>query len=485
MGLFDWLGDRADDLADTARAAGKAVFASAGSGAYVALAETIKQINDDRPAHKLSALGLPDRVLGYFESAFPAVAAGARIRFGSRLVEPLNVLGHKIGTNPAAQTFGFNVYVQADRESPIGEGQLNLIAHELTHSKQYDERGRSLLKFGYDYFAEFFDADFKYAKNDMEQEADRFAACFVSRALSTIRLNRLGDVRNWRTGWSAFAPFYVNGRPHYLAYRKDERRVHLTRVLDDRANTEVLLDTVLPSPSLTTFVPLVIGNQPHFLGYNEDSGRVRMLRVGVSTPDSPTLEELWKDEWKPSWTFMPFVLNATQHYLAYHRDSGAVHLTKVGADGHGQRMYDGEWSKGWTHFHQFSISGQPHFLAYKAASGKVHLSKIDANAGGTSTLKEGEWTAGWTKFVPLSQNGRRLLMYKGRLDVGATQIVGSGAVQVRDIDADGRGTNQIWCDDWRGTISSLAGYMLDGKPYLLRYESENDGEARFYAFPEV
>jgi hypothetical protein len=484
MGLFDWIGDRADDLRDAARASGKALFAAAGASAYVGLAGIIKQRNDDLPAHKLSDLALPDRVAKYLEAAFPDVYADARVRFGAALVEPLRVMGHTIGTNPAAQTFGLNIYVQAARRDGTDSGQLELLAHELTHSKQYDRRGRSLYQFGFDYFGEFFDADFKYAKNDMEQEADRVAACFVSRALSEIRSNRLGDVRTWRKSWSTFTPFYASGRPHYLAYRKDERRVHLTRIKDAHASTDVLLDKVLPSPTLTAFVPLVLGGQPHFLAYNEDSGKVRLLRVGTSAADALTLEELWTDDWKASWMFMPFVLDGVQHYLAYHRDSGAAHLTKLGADGRGQRMYDGDWSTGWTSFHPFQVDGQPHFLAYKRGSGKVHLSRINPNAGGLTKLKEGDWTGGWTDLIPLSQNGRRFMMYKGPVALGSSQLAGTGAVQVRDIDLDGRGTSEIWCDDWRGSISSLAGYVLDGEPHVLRYERDN-GEARFYAFNQV
>jgi hypothetical protein len=225
----------------------------------------------------------------------------------------------------------------------------------------------------------------------------------------------------------------------------------------------------------------VLGGQPHLLGYNPGNGTVRMLRIGMANPDSPTLTELWRDEWKPTWLFMPFVLGGTQHYLAYRQESGRVHLTRLGADGHGHQVFAGDWSTGWTHFHPFEVGGHPHFLAYKSGTGKVHLTRIDDGATGTTTLKEGEWRSGWTNFARLSSNGRRFAMYRGPLHVGSMTFIGSGAIQVRDVDSGARGTTQIWCDDWRGTVSSLIGYMHGGVPHLLRYES-NNGEARFYAF---
>ena len=68
-----------------------------------------------------------------------------------------------------AQTFGFDIYVQSKLKDATDQGQLRLLAHELTHSRQYERRGRELTRFGFDYFSEFFDAGFDYASLIMQE----------------------------------------------------------------------------------------------------------------------------------------------------------------------------------------------------------------------------------------------------------------------------------------------------------------------------
>lgn len=71
--------------------------------------------------------------------------------------------------NTIGQTFGLNIYLSEPYKTNFQ--QLALIAHELVHSRQYEQRGSSLVLFGKEYFEKYEDAGKTYEGNVMEQEA--------------------------------------------------------------------------------------------------------------------------------------------------------------------------------------------------------------------------------------------------------------------------------------------------------------------------
>lgn len=70
----------------------------------------------------------------------------------------------------AAQTYGKKVYLAPGPSQLSDYDRLQLLAHELVHVQQNKRHG-SMESFGYHYFRNYAKADFRYAKNSMEQEA--------------------------------------------------------------------------------------------------------------------------------------------------------------------------------------------------------------------------------------------------------------------------------------------------------------------------
>ena len=77
----------------------------------------------------------------------------------------------------AAQTYCKRIYVD-DPYKPGDSGQLTLLAHELTHSRQCEQFG-GISEFGYHYFREFKRAGLSYENNKLETEAEDFERQFA------------------------------------------------------------------------------------------------------------------------------------------------------------------------------------------------------------------------------------------------------------------------------------------------------------------
>lgn len=81
----------------------------------------------------------------------------------------------------AGQTFGLDIYINDAKDDYSCRRATLLLAHELVHSRQYQERGSSLRNFGRDYFEGYgsgFSSDLRgsYGQNPMEREAADFAS---------------------------------------------------------------------------------------------------------------------------------------------------------------------------------------------------------------------------------------------------------------------------------------------------------------------
>ena len=82
------------------------------------------------------------------------------------------------------QTFGRNIYISESYANSFG--QLNLIAHELVHSQQYEQRGSSLISFGRDYFEGYYSSGLVYEEIPMEQQAYLLQERFIDREAVNI-----------------------------------------------------------------------------------------------------------------------------------------------------------------------------------------------------------------------------------------------------------------------------------------------------------
>src|SRR5688572_31347643 len=86
--------------------AGETAFANAGAAAYVAAEAGIREDNDNR-----ASVALDDERKALLRPDFGDVVDDVRIVYNAELVE-LVILGQRIGTNPAAQTFGDRLYFE-------------------------------------------------------------------------------------------------------------------------------------------------------------------------------------------------------------------------------------------------------------------------------------------------------------------------------------------------------------------------------------
>ena len=72
----------------------------------------------------------------------------------------------------AGQTFGYDIYLRDGKFEGEYKDRLELVAHEIAHTKQFVKWGESLSNFGYHYFVNFKKANQTYANNSLEIEAE-------------------------------------------------------------------------------------------------------------------------------------------------------------------------------------------------------------------------------------------------------------------------------------------------------------------------
>jgi len=439
-------------------------FASAGAAAYIASAAAIAAANTT----KLNSALDDDRKQLLRPDMGPLVD-DVRVTYDAQLVE-LRVMGKSLGTNADAQTFGQQIYVQG-RYKPGDTDQLRLLAHEITHAKQFRSADGNPFKFGFQYFREYYRAGFDYDDNVLELEADRFADCFIIRSGSSVQHVQTWK-SNWTTGWSSIMPFRIGQDVFALLYKagSGETKVVKIRSTADGVD-EVWNDTW--TKGWSTFMPFVLNGTPHYLAYKVAKGTVAIDRI---RPGGAGVDTLWSDKWTTGWTtFMPFVLGGRPHYLVYKEGTGSAAIHAIKANGTGvDEIWKDKWTKGWTSFMPFVHNTSPHYLAYKREKGTVHIDRVKAGGNGYQTVWTGDWSAGWTDFVPLSANGKTFLAYKGMHSVLGMPIPGNGVVHVSDIAADAKGTEPRWCAQWRGSWACVTSFALGGAWHTLLYGADGN-----------
>ena len=93
-----------------------------------------------------------------------------RVRYGALLAGETVIAERRLTWGYEGQTFGHDIYLAA----PLAEtspGQLRMLAHELTHSLQYERDHQSGRDFFRGYCRGWFEAGLEYAPNRYEQEA--------------------------------------------------------------------------------------------------------------------------------------------------------------------------------------------------------------------------------------------------------------------------------------------------------------------------
>jgi hypothetical protein len=466
MGLFDGLKRMADTVKDVFVGAGEAAFSEAGAGGYVLAAGAIGALNRGKSSSKLDAerkrLLRPD---------FGGIVDDVNIKYSAQMVE-FEVLGQRIGANPAAQTFGTDIYLESAYRGGDA-GQLALLAHELVHTQQFRKEG-SLYGFGKRYFREYFRAGFDYASNEMEREADQFAACFMHRAFSAVQYANVwrGD---WAKGWSSVTAFQRANEPYLQLYNKTSGAVKVVKVkAAGDGVTEVWAEEW--SSGWTSFMPFTLGGVPHCLSCKTSNGLAHFYRF-----DANGWTKTGGEDWASGWSsFVPFVLAGAPFYLAYKSVDGKVSIGKISADGKGaDSVWSGDWSTGWTTFYPFVHAREPYFLAYKRDGGRVEIFKVNAGGKGVTKTWDGDWSSGWTTFLPLSADGKDFLAHKGAyetkiLNSMMVYIPGNGLAHVSRITSPTEGTDTRWCSQWKGSWRHAAAFPLNGAYHTVFYGADED-----------
>ncbi len=146
------------------------------------------------------------------------VLTKTELHFG---VQPMDKIGGgsvQISPGSVAQTYGYNVYIKnPNADAVVNSTWIELLAHEMKHVNQFVNRGRSLNRFGRDYFEGYCNSGLNYNKIPMEKEA--FGIEDDARAELTQFRNRGGllstDKRHALTCISNKTNFEVKYQAHW------------------------------------------------------------------------------------------------------------------------------------------------------------------------------------------------------------------------------------------------------------------------------
>lgn len=178
-------------------------WGEAGAAAYQSAAQWMRANNG-------SSQGFDETQKRYLRPHFGDLLDRVAVIYNANLLDEWSAGGYKIrvaGVESAAQTYCNRIYVD-DPYKPNDIGQLKLLAHELTHSKQCEQLGGAG-KFGFHYFREYKRAGQNYENNKLEREAydfeNQFASWLSSQPGSNPAPPRVGYFDNGVT------VFYSNG----------------------------------------------------------------------------------------------------------------------------------------------------------------------------------------------------------------------------------------------------------------------------------
>jgi hypothetical protein len=135
--------------------------------------------------------------------------------YNASMMDRWSALGKSInlsGVDTAAQTYCDRIYVR-DPYKPNDLQQLELLAHELVHSRQCQSLGGAG-KFGFHYFREFKRAGLGYDGNKLEKEADSFSKQIASSFGSSLSDGNIQEGNFHHSG----SVYYSNGQGAYCGF---------------------------------------------------------------------------------------------------------------------------------------------------------------------------------------------------------------------------------------------------------------------------
>ena len=219
-----------------------------------------------------------------------------------------------------------------------------------------------------------------------------------------------------------------------------------------------------------------------FMGFNQNGMRYQLLykpgsgdaKIVRLDADGTGVTTTYSDTWTKGWThFTPFYLSGgQQHAFIYKSSTGLVKFLRLDSQGSGiTTLATGTWGKGWTHFVSFSIGGNPYYLAYNSLTGSANIDRVNAEGSGATTVYQDAWIAGRTEIVPFTQGPNQyLLLYEG----------GSGAAKIVKITGSGNniGVTTVWSDTWTTGWTSLVPLKHNGTVQFLAYKAAS-GKVKF------
>ncbi len=114
---------------------------------------------------------------------FSGLVDKVRVIYGAAMLEEIPAPGGSILLgNSLGQTYCDNIYMK-EKYKPGDNGQVALLAHEMTHAWQCEDFG-GLDKFGFHYFREYYQAGRSYEDNKLEVDAYKVQAKFEKKLLN-------------------------------------------------------------------------------------------------------------------------------------------------------------------------------------------------------------------------------------------------------------------------------------------------------------
>jgi hypothetical protein len=149
-------------------------WGEAGGSAYPAAANIMRGRNG-------GSQGLDEFQKRNLRPHFGSLVDQVVVIYNARMMDQWSAFGKSInlsGVDTAGQTYCNRIYIR-DSYKPNDLQQIELLAHELVHSRQCRDLGGEG-KMGFHYFREFKRAGLNYANNKLEREADSFASQIAS-----------------------------------------------------------------------------------------------------------------------------------------------------------------------------------------------------------------------------------------------------------------------------------------------------------------
>jgi hypothetical protein len=156
----------------------------------------------------------------------------------------------------------------------------------------------------------------------------------------------------------------------------------------------------------------VLGDRGVLLFLDKTSGKVATYDVSSSHFG----DKLYESDWSGGWTSARFFRSGSKTFLFLLKEAtGAVKVLPVSASGRpGDAVHQYDWSSGWTSVLTYDIGGHDFLMLLKAGDGKVHVHELGTDGSVGEQIGSHDWTSGWrtAAVVPSSSTRRSLVLVK-------------------------------------------------------------------------